>query len=93
MLLVTLTADIGAALVAFPVDGSVRKPTFDGTLRVVTEQCKYSTLAEHALNTIGKLSIKLIGLTTYTITEINLFILYYKIMYFVPVCQEWGVGK
>lgn len=60
----TLTADIGAALVLLLVDGSVRKPTFDGTLRVATEQCKYSTLDEQPLNTIGKLSIKLEGLIT-----------------------------
>ena len=58
MLLVTLTADIGAAVVLLLTDGSVRKPTFDGALHVVTEQCKYSTLDEQALNITGRLSIR-----------------------------------
>ena len=61
--MVTLTADIGAVVAPLVVAGSVRKPTFDGALRVVTEQYKYSTLVEQALNTTGKLFIKLAGLT------------------------------
>lgn len=66
MLLVTLTADIGAVVVPAAVDdGSVRKPTFDGTLCAAIEQCKYSTLVEQALNTTGKLSIKPVGVTAY----------------------------
>ena len=61
-----LTADIGAVVVlVVVVDGSVRKPTFEGTLCAVTEQCKYSTLVEQALNTTGKLSIKPVGVTAY----------------------------
>ena len=52
-------------------DSSLRKPTFDGVLRVVTEQCKYSTLDKQALKTTGKPSIKLEGLTAYDHKEIT----------------------
>ena len=59
---------MGAVLVPLLVAGSARKPTFDGTLRVVTEQCKYSTLAEHALNTTCKLSTKQVGVMACDLT-------------------------
>ena len=62
MLLVTLTADIGAG-VALLADDSVRKPTLDGALCVVTEQCKYSTLFEHTPNKVAKEFINSEGVT------------------------------
>ena len=62
MLLVMLTADIGAGVVLL-VDDSVKKPTFDGALWVVTEQCKYSTLFTHAANMAAKEFIKSEGVT------------------------------